>query len=85
MEKLDSKEITVDEAKAQAALAKQANNGLKYEIERTKLLIQLEQHKNESTDSKADFRKAAGSNFKQDDRPSRNNTRPTFTGQLLRC
>ncbi len=63
MEKLDSKEITVDEAKAQAALAKQANNGLKYEIERTKLLIQLEQHKNESTDSKADFRNAEGINF----------------------
>ena len=63
MEKLDSKEITVDEAKAQAALAKQANNGLKYEIERTKLLIQLEQHKSESTDSKADFRNAEGINF----------------------
>ena len=55
--------MQIDEAKAQAALAKQANNGLKYEIERTKLLIQLEQHKNESTDSKADFRNAEGINF----------------------
>lgn len=63
MDKLDRKEITVDDAKAQAALAKQANNGLKYELDRTKLLIELECHKRDLTDSKADFRNAEGINF----------------------
>lgn len=43
MEKLDRKEITFDEAKAQAALAKQENNSLRYEIEKTALLFKLEQ------------------------------------------
>lgn len=43
MEKLDRKEITFDEAKAQAALAKQANNSMRYEIEKTALLFKLEQ------------------------------------------
>lgn len=36
MERLSQKKITVDEAKGQAALAKQANNLLRYEIDRVK-------------------------------------------------
>lgn len=38
MHKLSAKVITVDEAKAQANLAKQANNILKYELERAKTI-----------------------------------------------
>jgi len=33
MRKLDSKEISVEEAKAQAALVKQSNNILRYELD----------------------------------------------------
>lgn len=36
MEKLAQKRITVDEAKGQAALAKQTNNLLRYELDRVK-------------------------------------------------
>ena len=36
MDKLNSRVISVEEAKAQANLAKQANNLLKYELERAK-------------------------------------------------
>jgi hypothetical protein len=36
MEKLAAKKISVDEAKGQAALAKQANNLLRYELDRVK-------------------------------------------------
>jgi hypothetical protein len=41
MEKLNAKEIGVDEAKAQSNLAKQANNILKYELDRASLQIKL--------------------------------------------
>ena len=34
MDKLDNKQISVEEAKAQSNLAKQANNVLKYELDR---------------------------------------------------
>ena len=34
MEKLDQKTISIDEAKAQALLAKQVNNVMKYELDR---------------------------------------------------
>lgn len=37
MKKLSVKAITVDEAKAQATLVKQANNLLRYELDRAKL------------------------------------------------
>lgn len=43
MIKLDNQKLTVDEAKAQAALAKQANNSMRYEIEKATLLLKLEQ------------------------------------------
>ncbi len=38
MDKLNSKVITVDEAKEQANLSKQANNILKYELDRAKFV-----------------------------------------------
>ncbi len=44
MEKLDKKEITVEEARSQAALAKQANNSLSYELERANVQMKLTQH-----------------------------------------
>lgn len=44
MEKLDSKEIEVEQAKAMAELAKQANNILKYEIDRANVLMKLDTH-----------------------------------------
>lgn len=44
MEKLDKKEITIDDAKAQASLLKQANNVLRYELERVLTQIKVEQH-----------------------------------------
>lgn len=62
MEKLDEKKITTDEAKAQANLAKQANNALKYEIDRTRLFMELDKHEAE-TGNKVEFRNVEGKNF----------------------
>ena len=42
MEKLDTKSISVEEAKAMAGLAKQVNNSMKYELDRANLLKELE-------------------------------------------
>lgn len=42
MDKLDKKEITVQEGQAQANLAKQANNLLTYELKRAETLLKLE-------------------------------------------
>lgn len=44
MEKLDNNKIDVEKAHAQATLAKQANNSLRYELDRSKTLIKLEEH-----------------------------------------
>lgn len=44
MEKLDSKEISVEQAKAQSLLVKQANNILKYEIDRANTLVKISEH-----------------------------------------
>ncbi len=44
MEKLDSDEINVDQAKAQALLSKQANNSLKYELDRVNTQMKLASH-----------------------------------------
>lgn len=48
MEKLDKKEITVEDASAQANLAKQANNAMVYELKRSETLLKLEQAKKDS-------------------------------------
>lgn len=42
MGKLDDKKISVDEARAMAGIAKQVNVSFKYELERAKLLKELE-------------------------------------------
>lgn len=44
MEKLDKKEITVQEAQGQANLAKQANNILIYEVKRAEVCMRLTAH-----------------------------------------
>ena len=62
MDKLDTNNITVEQAKAQANLAKQANNALKYEIERSRLLIDISNHKKENEESII-FREAELKNF----------------------
>jgi hypothetical protein len=45
MEKLDNDEIDVDKARAQSELAKQANNMMKYELDRAKVQLSLEQNR----------------------------------------
>lgn len=63
MDKLENKEITVLEAKAQAALSKQANNAMMYEIERTRMLISLAEHNQNSKGEKIEFRNIEGKIF----------------------
>lgn len=62
MEKLDSNDITVEQAKAQANLAKQANNSLKYEIELVKVKMEIQEF-NIQHDKQVDFRNAESKNF----------------------
>lgn len=62
MDKLDNGTITVENAKAQANLAKQANNALKYELDRSKTLLELDQYKRE-TGTSIDLRNAEAKNF----------------------
>lgn len=62
MEKLDTGVITVESAKAQAHLAKQANNSLKYELERATLLMELDKYR-KTTGESIDFRNAELKNF----------------------
>jgi hypothetical protein len=62
MEKLDNKQIDVEQAKAQANLAKQANNSLKYELERSKILMELDSHRN-YCGNQIEFRNVEGKNF----------------------
>jgi hypothetical protein len=65
MEKLDSNDITVEQAKAQANLAKQANNSLKYEIELVKVKMEIQEFNNVSAISAKpiEFRNAESKNF----------------------
>lgn len=57
MTKLEKREIDVNTAKAQAALAKQANNSLRYELDRAETLIKLNQH-NKDGGVRVDLRSA---------------------------
>jgi hypothetical protein len=61
MEKLDKKEIDIDEAKTQALLAKQANNALKYELDRVNVQMKLAEHNRDA--ARIDLRNAEGANF----------------------
>lgn len=62
MEKLDKGEIDVEQAKAQANLSKQANNALRYELDRTKLQIRVNEY-NKATGASLSIRNAEGKNF----------------------
>ena len=62
MEKLDNKEIDVETAKAQANLAKQANNSMKYELDLVKTKMQLSQHNTEFKDN-IELRNSESKNF----------------------
>ena len=62
MEKLDKSEITVEQAKAQSNLCKQANNSLKYELERAKTLIEVDIH-NRENGTAIEVRNSEGKNF----------------------
>lgn len=62
MEKLDNNEIDVNQAKAQSLLAKQANNALKYEIDRANTLMKVDLH-NRQFSSDIELRNAEGKNF----------------------
>lgn len=62
MEKLDGGEITVDQAKAQGVLAKQANNSLKYELERANTLMKADEY-NKANDTHISLRNAEGKEF----------------------
>lgn len=48
MEKLDDGSITVEQGQAQATLAKQANNSLRYEIDRAKTQMKLDEYNREN-------------------------------------
>ena len=61
MEKLDTKEIDIEQAKAQSLLAKQANNALKYELDRATVLLKLSEHNRDG--QKIELRNAEGINF----------------------
>ena len=62
MEKLDKDDITVEQAKAQANLSKQANNALKYELDRANTLIKVDEY-NRENGTDIDLRNAEGKAF----------------------
>jgi hypothetical protein len=62
MTKLDKKEIDIDTAKAQASLAKQANNALIYEIKRADIQMRLTEHNAIYKDG-LQLRECEGKNF----------------------
>jgi len=62
MEKLDNNTISVDQAKAQANLAKQANNSLKYELDRAVVKMKIEEF-NKTASSQIELRECEGKNF----------------------
>ena len=48
MEKLDNGVIDINQANTQANLVRQANNLMRYELDKAKVLIQLSEHNNSS-------------------------------------
>jgi len=62
MDKLDRKEISVDDAKAQANLAKQVNNSMKYELDLALTKIKIKEHNNQYNDN-IELRNAESKNF----------------------
>lgn len=62
MDKLDTDTITVEQAKAQANLAKQVNNAMKYELDLVSTKMKLAEH-NKTSDVKVELRNAESKNF----------------------
>ena len=62
MEKLNEGTVTVDEAKAQANLAKQANNIMRYELDLVKTKMKLKEH-NKNNDDNIELRNVESKNF----------------------
>lgn len=62
MEKLDRGDSTVDEAKAQANLAKQANNMMRYELDLAKTKMNIKEHNNKYSDN-VELRNIESKNF----------------------
>lgn len=62
MEKLDEGNITVEQAKAQGNLAKQANNALKYELDRTNTLMKVDEY-NRANGTDIELRNSEGKQF----------------------
>jgi len=62
MEKLDKETITVEQAKAQANLAKQANNVMKYELDRVNTEMKVRQF-NLTTGASIVIRNVESKNF----------------------
>ena len=62
MEKLDSNTIDVEQAKAQANLAKQVNNAMKYELDLANTKMKVAEF-NKTNDFKVEIRNAESKNF----------------------
>jgi len=62
MEKLDTKEIDTQTAREQSNLIKQANNLLKYELDRAKVKMELANH-NAASITKVELREIESKNF----------------------
>lgn len=62
MDKLDNGTVTVDEAKAQANLAKQANNVMRYELDLASTKMKLADH-NKANGSNLELRNVESKNF----------------------
>lgn len=62
MDKLDKREISVEEAKAQASIAKQVNNVIKYELDRANTEMKVREF-NMKHGSHIEIRNIEGKNF----------------------
>lgn len=64
MEKLDNDEISNQQAREQSNLIKQANNLLKYELERARVIMELTKHNTEFKDG-VNLRQIESKNFEE--------------------
>jgi hypothetical protein len=62
MNKLDENVIDVEQAKAQANLAKQVNNAMKYELDLVKVKMEISEFNKTSSD-KVELRNVESKNF----------------------
>lgn len=63
MDKLQESSISVEQAKAQANLAKQANNILKYELDRASVLMKIAEFNMENKGNKIEIREIESKSF----------------------